>query len=49
MNELQHNERRPKVNPPMAMMVSISEQRHIDEIRARSIELAVARGYLRRC
>jgi hypothetical protein len=35
-----------KLNPPI--LVSLSDEQHIDDIRARSIELAVQRGHLRR-
>jgi hypothetical protein len=32
----------------IALMVSVDEQRHIDAMRVRSYELAVARGHMRR-
>lgn len=38
----------PPVEPPMAMMVSRADREWVDQVRARHIELAYARGHIRR-
>ncbi|MFE3059101.1 hypothetical protein [Nocardia sp. NPDC059239] len=39
---------KPKSARPMAIAVSIEEQQHQDDMRARSVQLAYERGHLRR-
>ncbi|MFE3229324.1 hypothetical protein [Nocardia sp. NPDC059228] len=39
---------KPKAARPMAIAVSIEEQQHQDDMRARSVQLAYERGHLRR-
>lgn len=38
----------PRLHPPLAIVVSITEQRHIEDLRARSYQLAVERGHILR-